>query len=759
MRGALSRGLWDQLDGLLVFGATGHLSDAELLGRFVARRDDAAEAAFAALVDRHGPMVLGVCRRALGDRHEAEDAFQATFLVLARRATSIARPEQLANWLFGVAYRIALDARARAGRRKARERRAHAISRSQNTRAGDDPHVSDELRAILDEELARLPERYRGALVLCELNGLTRRAAARELGIPEGTLSSRLARAKDLLRRRLLRRDFVLSALALEKALARDALARTLAVPLSLVDSTIRAATRVAAGAALAEAASTSTATLAHGALKAMLLTKVTEIALGLATLAVITTGAGGLAQGPSQVAASAPHMAQQTSVAVAQPPSTITTKPLSLPGATQLDPARLDRIRARFAPARVVQLAQVYDRSPKTGNRELRELRPGDKVSRGDLLAVFYSVDGASTKNDLLDALVQLELDQKILIQARLHKEAVPHILILSYERAVQGDQNAVNRALNKLKLWDIPQDQIDAVYEEAKKISADKDAWMKAPEGRWVKRAKPADGAQDGPHLDTENPLGRVIVRAKRDGVVLECNIGKGEMVVDDTVNLFQIADVSRLEIVVNCPEDALPALAALRGSDRRWTVRTVGAPRDTALTGSIDEIGFVIDPKERTAVVKGHVENTGQRLRVGQYVTVTVNIPPPDDVVEIPADALVNDGKQSVVFVQPDPARHQFTKRRVEVKERQGGKVLVRSTPIPKEDQLTPAEATQGLLPKEPLRRGERVLVHAPSASVENRLSAVERKLDQVLQALGTLSRAAAPRTDLHETAAPR
>src|SRR5262245_55417189 len=127
MLGASSRGVWKQLDGLFRHGAAGHLGDEELLSRFVARRDEAAEAAFAALVERYGPMVLGVCRRVLGDRHEAEDAFQATFLVLARKAGSIARREQLANWLHGVANRTARDARARADRRRARERRASAM--------------------------------------------------------------------------------------------------------------------------------------------------------------------------------------------------------------------------------------------------------------------------------------------------------------------------------------------------------------------------------------------------------------------------------------------------------------------------------------------------------------------------------------------------------------------------------------------------------------------------------------------------------
>jgi hypothetical protein len=144
--------------------------------------------------------------------------------------------------------------------------------------------------------------------------------------------------------------------------------------------------------------------------------------------------------------------------------------------------------------------------------------------------------------------------------------------------------------------------------------------------------------------------------------------------------------------------------------------------------------------------------------------------VNIPPPDDVVEIPADALVDDGKQSLVFVQPDPASHQFTMRRVQVIERFDRTVFVRKTPIPKEEQLTGQEAEEGLLPKEALRPGERVLLSGAvdrvvqhhlvhSESVENRLSALERKLDQILEALGALSRPAAKKSDLHERDAPK
>ena len=399
-------------------------------------------------------------------------------------------------------------------------------------------------------------------------------------------------------------------------------------------------------------------------------------------------------------------------SVAVAQAP--IMMRPLVLPGSTALDPTRLARIRTRFTPARVVELAQVWDFSRKTGQTEFRELRQGDSVAKGDLLGIFYSVDVGSKKNDLLDALVQLELDQKIMDRVEENRYSIPEVYYLSQVRAVQGDRNAINRALNNLKLWDIPQDEIDALHAEAKKISADKDAWFKTPEGRWVKGEKQATGGKVDPGKEDENPWGRVTLRAPFDGIIVERNVHVDEMVVDNTVNLFQIADVNRLLVIANCPEDELPTLEALHGSERRWTVRTVGAASATGLPGTIDEIGYLIDPNQHTAVIKGYVENPGKRIRGGQYITATVNIPPPDGVVEIPTDALVDDGLQSLVFIQPDAATHRFTMRRVQVTHRFERTVFVRATPIPKDEQLTAREAEEGLLPKEALRPGERVLL---------------------------------------------
>ena len=163
------------------------LTDGQLLKRFLTQRDDAA---FAALVRRHGPMVLEVCRRALGNHHDAEDAFQVTFLVLARKATSIGQPELLGNWLYGAAYRAALEAKA--ARRRVKESQVSAMPEPE---APAQPDVLLELRPVLDQELSRLPDKYRIPMVLCDLEGRTCRDAARQLGIPERTLSGRLTTA------------------------------------------------------------------------------------------------------------------------------------------------------------------------------------------------------------------------------------------------------------------------------------------------------------------------------------------------------------------------------------------------------------------------------------------------------------------------------------------------------------------------------------------------------------------------------------
>src|SRR5262249_6286251 len=209
------------------------LSDGELLDRFRSRRE---ETAFALLVQRHGPMVLGLCRRLLHDADEADDAFQATFLVLARRADAIRQATSVASWLYGVARRIAVHARARATRRRTQERRSSAMPRPEPC----DELTWQELRSVLDEELDQLPEKYRTPVILCYLEGKSHDQAARELGCPRTSLSSRLGKARELLQQRLTRRGLVLSTAVLATVLAEQATAAP--VPALLTLATVRAA-------------------------------------------------------------------------------------------------------------------------------------------------------------------------------------------------------------------------------------------------------------------------------------------------------------------------------------------------------------------------------------------------------------------------------------------------------------------------------------------------------------------------------------
>ncbi len=243
-------------------GALGRLSDGELLERFVAGRD---EPAFEAIVRRHGPMVLGVCRRVLRDHHDAEDAFQATFLVLARKAGSVGPESMLPNWLYGVAHQTAIKAHAINARRRSRERQVTTMPEPETV-----PEVpGDDLSALIDRELSRLPAKYRAPVILCDLEGLGHREAADKLGWPVGTVSGRLSRARAMLAKRLTRRGVVLSGGSLAVALGGEASAASL--PAALIHRTIEAAIPFAAGQAMAAGA---VRLLANRVLGGMMMTK-----------------------------------------------------------------------------------------------------------------------------------------------------------------------------------------------------------------------------------------------------------------------------------------------------------------------------------------------------------------------------------------------------------------------------------------------------------------------------------------------------
>jgi RNA polymerase sigma-70 factor (ECF subfamily) len=258
----------------------GDLSDGQLLAQFIGRHD---EAAFEALVKRHGPMVLGVCRRLLDSSHDSEDAFQATFLILVHKAVSLKSRERVGNWLYGVAYNTALAVRAKNNRRRSKEKQVPEMPEPAVT----PPDDWSELRPLLDQELSRLADVYREAIVLCALQGKTRKEAAQQLGIPEGTMSSRLTTARRQLGKRLTRRGLTLSAGAVATILAQGAV--TACVPAPLVASTVKSAAAVAAGSAAAGAVSASAVALTEGVLKTMFLTKVKSVTIVALSLFLAT--------------------------------------------------------------------------------------------------------------------------------------------------------------------------------------------------------------------------------------------------------------------------------------------------------------------------------------------------------------------------------------------------------------------------------------------------------------------------------------
>ncbi|WP_406696936.1 sigma-70 family RNA polymerase sigma factor [Singulisphaera sp. Ch08] len=275
-----------RIERLFHFGSVAGMSEIQLLERFVRQHDDAA---FEALVARHGPMVMGVCRQWLRDPSDVEDAFQATFLVLVRKAGSLRDRALLGNWLYGVAYRVALRARAEAARRRSREKGGV------DDRADPQEPGSQERHPWLHEEVNRLPEKYRAPIVLCYLEGRTHEEAAEQLCWPVGTVKGRLSRARDLLRTRLSRRGLAPSAGLLTAALSRDASA---AVPVTLIESTGQAASSLAvANGVAAGLVSGQVAALMEGVCRTMFLSKLKVITATLAVAGLLTASAGGIAR------------------------------------------------------------------------------------------------------------------------------------------------------------------------------------------------------------------------------------------------------------------------------------------------------------------------------------------------------------------------------------------------------------------------------------------------------------------------------
>jgi membrane fusion protein, heavy metal efflux system len=368
----------------------------------------------------------------------------------------------------------------------------------------------------------------------------------------------------------------------------------------------------------------------------------------------------------------------------------------LTLPGTLNLDPDYLAHVHPRF-PGEVIEIGPY--RVPGATHPEDRPLRFGDPVVEGQLLAVLWSKDLGEKKNDLIEGLAKLWTDQKSLTASEeLYRDLAGSEANVRLQRGVvAADLSAVDRARNALRIWRLTEKEIQEVEDEAKAVYGERTRLLNIP------------GEKKTPQGGDWKRWARLEVKANFAGVIVERNLAKSGELVDVTQDLFKIADMTHLVVWAHAYEQDLPLLRDL-SRPIPWTVRLTSDPTGAGSEGRIldspgaDEVGPIIDPNQHTALVVGRVENSDpdprRRLRDGQFVTATIHIPPPAGVVAIPSAGLVEDGGDSVVFVQADPKAPVFTMKRVKVMRRLQGWVWVLS----QRDDADKNEVFQLIKPKE-------------------------------------------------------
>ena len=361
----------------------------------------------------------------------------------------------------------------------------------------------------------------------------------------------------------------------------------------------------------------------------------------------------------------------------------------LEMSGTLMLDADRLSHVHARF-PGEIVELGPGDGRSAAVSF--------GQRVRKGQLLAVIWSRDLGEKKSDLIDALSQLRVDEESLerISKAAAEGSVPDRILQDTRRKVEADRIAVSRAVRTLQSWRIPKEEIDEVRAEADRLSRENQSPREGgrPEYRVPHPVLPVtrSWSRNGRNSKCCAPL---------DGTVIERNVALGDLV-DTNIDLFKVADLSRLRVVAHAYEEDLPSLDALKDDRRAWSVAVGSGPDAATRPGRFDQVGCIIDPNQHTALVMGWVDNPDGRLRVGQFVTVRLEVPPPKSEVVIPASALCEEGGRTTVFLHPEGTQ-EYVRRQVIVSRRSGDKVFLRS-------QVTAEERQRGL---EPLPAGQLVV----------------------------------------------
>jgi cobalt-zinc-cadmium efflux system membrane fusion protein len=373
------------------------------------------------------------------------------------------------------------------------------------------------------------------------------------------------------------------------------------------------------------------------------------------------------------------PEVVKQLRIATGPVRKADATRPLVLSGSINYDPDYLARARPRFQ-GEVTQIATDHGTGPG-GQTEDRALTFGDKVKKGDLLAVVWCKDLGVQKGTLADALNKQWADEDLLKRLEdLYKSGDGSLATVNAQRiVVRADRNAVLTAERTLETWKVTREEIEQVHKEARQIY----------------ELRKADEFEKSKQIGKDWP--RVEVRAGISGTIVEKNVNLGD-IVDPTASpdLFKIADLAHLAVWAHAYEEDLRLLRKLRDDLHGpipWKVETTdGGSEPEVKSDHIELISPSIDPNQHTALVLGRVDNSDGRLKIGQFVTATVQLPVPRNAVAVPTSALVEDGDESIVFVQPDPATPRYSLRRVLVAQRLGNLAYVR-TP------LTPPEKERG------------------------------------------------------------
>lgn len=369
-------------------------------------------------------------------------------------------------------------------------------------------------------------------------------------------------------------------------------------------------------------------------------------------------------------------EVVQRLGIKVEPVQKAVPPEPLKLPGSLFLDPSKLAHVRSRFA-GEVVELG-VVEGMPDDPVRQpylvKREVRVGDTVKKNELLAVLWSKDLGEKKSELVDALSRLWLDEETAerLDVLFREGTIPERALREAQQKVEADRIAVQKARRTLESWRVSDAEIDAVEAEARRIRDEARIY------REKGKAKTAAGSRKAP-----DNWAKVEIRAPDfDGIVLEMNARYGDVINDNTLDLFKIADLAKLRVAANVFEEDVPELEKLLPGQRTWKIRLAAMPEGQFLTGAFDQIGHIIDPNQKTALVKGWVDNTDGTLRLGQTVTALVELPPPSNCVTVPISALVDDGPSCRVFVQAKADQPCYTAREVTVTGRVGHLAYLRS-----------------------------------------------------------------------------